>query len=35
LQDSIAALEAKVWKADIAIAAVAVLLNKFFDRVIR
>ena len=31
----IAALEAKVWRAGVAIAALAVLLNKFLDWVIR
>ena len=35
LEVSIAALEAKVWRAGIAIAALAVLLNRFFDWVIR
>ena len=35
LEVSIAALEAKVWRAGIAIAALAVLLNKFLDWVIR
>ena len=34
LEVSIAALEAKVWRAGIAIAALAVLLNKFLDWVI-
>ena len=31
----IAALEAKVWRAGVAIAALAVLLNKFLDWVIK
>ena len=31
----IAALEAKVWRAGVAIAALAVLLNKFLDWMIR
>ena len=31
----IAALEAKVWRAGVTIAALAVLLNKFLDWVIR
>jgi len=35
LEISIAALEAKVWRAGIAIAALAVLINKFLDWVIR
>ena len=35
LETRIVAVEAKVWKAGIAIASVAVLLNKFLDWVIR
>jgi ethanolamine utilization microcompartment shell protein EutL len=35
LEVSIAAIEAKVWRAGVAIAALAVLLNKFLDWVIR
>lgn len=35
LEVSIASLEAKVWRAGITIAALAVLLNKFFDWLIR
>ena len=35
LHVSIAAIEAKVWRAGVAIAALAVLLNKFLDWVIQ
>ncbi len=35
VRTQIAALEAKVWRAGVAIAALAVLLNKFLDWVIR
>ena len=35
VRTEIAALEAKVWRAGVAIAALAVLLNKFLDWVIR
>lgn len=35
VKTEIAALEAKVWRAGVAIAALAVLLNKFLDWVIR
>ena len=35
LEVSIAGLEAKAWRAGVAIAALAVLLNKFIDWVIR
>ena len=35
VRTQVAALEAKVWRAGVAIAALAVLLNKFLDWVIR
>ena len=35
VKTEIAKLEAKVWRAGVAIAAIAVLLNKFLDWVIR
>ena len=35
VKTQIAALEAKVWRAGVAIAVLAVLLNKFLDWVIR